>query len=342
MKKDLRLPFEVKERNIIKKRDSKSDSNYGFDPYKRSVEELLKYGVINIDKPKGPTSHQVSAYVQQILGISKAGHSGTLDPAVTGCLPVALGRATRIVQTLLTAGKEYVAIMHIHKPIEEYQIFQVAEKFTGKIRQLPPIKSAVKRQYRERTVYYLKIIEVKGQDVLFRVGCEAGTYIRKLIHDMGKELGVGAHMAELRRTKAGPFNEDKYLATLQNVSDAFFYYKEENDESHIRKIVRPMEEAVDHLAKIWITDSTIDAICHGADLAAPGIAELHDGIEPDQLVALMSLKGELVAYGRAKVNSSKMLEPKGIVVNTMKVFMDTGTYPKIKKETTPTTSVDKV
>ncbi len=328
----MRLPFERIERNVVEKRDSKSDSNYGCDPFKRPIEELLKYGVVNIDKPKGPTSHQVSAYVQQILGVDKAGHSGTLDPSVTGCLPIAIGRATRIVQTLLTAGKEYVAVMHLHKPIDEYKIYQAAEKFTGKIRQMPPIKSAVKRQYRERTVYYLKIIEIKGQDVLFKVGCEAGTYIRKLIHDMGHELGCGAHMAELRRTKAGPFSEEEALCSLQDLADAFYYWKEEDNEVPIRKLLRPMEIAVGHLPKVWITDSTIDAICHGADLAAPGIAEVHDGIEPDQLVALMSLKGELVAYGRARCNTDKMLEPKGIVVKTMKVFMEPSTYPKLEKK----------
>ena len=333
MKKDLLLPFEKNEREIIVKKESKSDSNYGFDPYNRPINELIKYGIVNIDKPKGPTSHQVSAYVQQILKIKKSGHSGTLDPAVTGCLPIALERATKVVQVLLTAGKEYVALMHLHKKHEEYEIYQAFEKFVGKIRQMPPIKSAVKRQWRERTVYYLKIIEIKDQDVLFKVGCEAGTYIRKLIHDIGKTLGSGAHMAELRRTKAGPFNEHKSLITLQDLTDSFFYWKEHENEEHIRKTILPMETAVEHLPKIWITDSTIDAMCHGANLAAPGISKLNSGIEPDQMVAVLSLKGELIAYGKALCNSNKMLEPKGMVVNIMKVFMEPGVYPKtIKKE----------
>ncbi len=328
MRQDLRLPFEKYERKIVVKKESKTDSNHGCDPYKRSVDELLKYGIINIDKPKGPTSHQVSAYTQQILGIGRSGHSGTLDPAVTGVLPVAVGRATRIVQTLLTAGKEYVALMHLHEKHEDYQIYQTAESFTGKIRQMPPIKSAVKRQWRERNVYYLKILEIIDQDVLFKVGCEAGTYIRKLIHDMGKNLGSGAHMVELRRTKAGPFNEDEKLCTLQDLNDAVYYWKEKGNEDPIRRFLRPMEEAVSHLPKIWITDSTIDALCHGANLANPGISKLHEGIEPDQLVAIMSLKGELVAYGRAMINTEKMLGQKGIAVNVMKVFMEPGTYPK--------------
>ena len=341
MKQDLRLPFEKREREIIVKKESKSDSNSGCDPFNRPISELIKYGIVNVDKPKGPTSHQVSAYVQKILGIKKSGHSGTLDPAVTGCLPVALGNATRIVQILLTAGKEYIALMHLHKKHDEYEIYRAAEKFVGKIRQMPPIKSAVKRQWRERTIYYLKIIEIKDQDVLFKVGCEAGTYIRKLIHDMGKELGSGAHMVELRRTKAGPFNEEKSLCTLQDLADAHYYWKEEGKEDAIRKAILPMETAADHLPKIWITDTTIDAICHGANLAAPGISELNDGIEPDQLVAIMSLKGELIAYGKALCNSKKMMEPKGIVVNVMKVFMERGTYPKlIKKESGDNVSLE--
>ena len=343
MKQDLRLPFEKIEREIIVKKESKSDSNYGCDPYNRPIPELIKYGIVNVDKPKGPTSHQVSAYVQQILKIKKSGHSGTLDPAVTGCLPIALDRATKAVQVLLTAGKEYIALMHLHKKHEEYEIYQTAEKFVGKIRQMPPIKSAVKRQWRERTVYYLKIIEIKDQDVLFRVGCEAGTYIRKLIHDMGKDLGSGAHMVELRRTKAGPFNEEKSLSTLQDLADSFHYWNEESSEEKIRKVILPMETAVEHLPKVWITDSTVDAICHGANLAAPGISKLNSNIEPDQFIAVMTLKGELVAYGKALCNSKKMLEPKGMVVNVMKVFMDTGTYPKpIKKESPSNISVDNV
>ncbi len=333
MKQDLRLPFEKITRKILVKKESKSSSSYGCNPNKRSVEELLKYGIVNIDKPKGPTSHQVSAYLQKILEIKKAGHSGTLDPAVTGCLPTALSRATKVVQTLLTTGKEYVTLMHLHKPHHDFEIYQSCEKFVGKIRQMPPIKSAVKRQWRDRTIYYLKILEIKDQDVLFVVGCEAGTYIRKLVHDIGKDLGSGAHMAELRRTKAGPFNETT-LVTLQDVADAYHYYKEEQDESKIRNVIQPMENAVAHLPKIWITDTTIDAICHGANLAMPGIAKLHEGIEPDQLVVIMSLKDELVAYGRAQYNSQKILSlQKGFAVNVMKVFMEPGTYPKhLKKE----------
>src|SRR3989338_11125569 len=155
--------------------------NFGKFPEERTPEELINYSIVNIDKPKGPSSHQVSDYVQKILGIEKAGHSGTLDPKVTGVLPIALGKSTRIVEVLLKAGKEYVALMYLHKHIREETIRKVIQNdFIGKINQIPPIRSAVKRQLRQREVYYLEIIEINGQDILFKIGCQAGTYIRKL------------------------------------------------------------------------------------------------------------------------------------------------------------------
>ena len=195
-----KLPFEKVKREIIVKKKAKTNPELGCKPEERTTEELIKYGIVNIDKVKGPTSHEISAYVQKILNIKKSGHSGTLDPAVTGILPVALENATRIVQALLKAGKEYIGIMHIHKEIDEKEIRKVCNEFIGKIKQKPPLKSAVKRVERYREVYYLEILEIDGKDVLFRIGCEAGMYIRKLVYQIGQKLGTGAHMAELRRT----------------------------------------------------------------------------------------------------------------------------------------------
>src|SRR3989344_5778449 len=165
--------------------------NFGKFPEERTPEELINYSIVNIDKPKGPSSHQVSDYVQKILGIDKAGHSGTLDPNVTGVQPIATGRATRITEFFLTAPKEYVCLMHLHKPVEESALRQTIDEFTGKITQLPPVKSAIKRVERVREIYEFEILEIREQDILFRVKCQAGTYIRKLCHDLGKKLGIG-------------------------------------------------------------------------------------------------------------------------------------------------------
>jgi len=324
------LPFEKIERKILIRKESETNPDLGCNPEDRNTEEIINYGIVNIDKPKGPTSHQVSDFVQKILHINKSGHSGTLDPAVTGVLPVALGRATRIVQTLLTAGKEYVAIMHLHKNVEEEKLRETIKKhFIGKIQQLPPLKSSVKRQLRTRSIYYFDILEIEGNDVLFKVGTEAGTYIRKLIHDLGKKLETGAHMAELRRTKAGPFDEST-LVTMQELTDAYYFWKEESNEKFLRKIIQPVENGVKHLPKIWVFDTTIESICHGVDLKVPGISKLNDKINKEDAVAIMSLKDELVALGIAKMDSNEMMAEKGIAIQTEKVFMQPGVY-KIEK-----------
>ncbi|RMF06969.1 RNA-guided pseudouridylation complex pseudouridine synthase subunit Cbf5 [Candidatus Woesearchaeota archaeon] len=325
-----KLPFELIKRDIVVKREADTSPKWGKRPSERSADELVKHGIVIIDKPKGPSSHQVSAYVQQILDISKSGHSGTLDPKVTGVLPVALEKATRIVQTLITAGKEYIALMHLHDEVEEYELRKVMSEFVGAIKQLPPIKSSVKRQERLRKIYYIRILEIKGQEVLFKVGCQAGTYIRKLCHDIGQRLGCGAHMAELRRTQAGPFKESEAW-TLQDLADAYYYWQVLDDDTFIKKVVLPIEEGVRHLPKVWVLDSTVDSICHGANLGIPGISKFHSGIRKNDMVAVMTLKDELVCLGRANMTSKDMLGNKGIAVITEKVFMPAGTYPRVER-----------
>ncbi|MBI5389122.1 RNA-guided pseudouridylation complex pseudouridine synthase subunit Cbf5 [Candidatus Woesearchaeota archaeon] len=332
---DNKLPFERTAREVLVRRESETSAKYGCIPEKRSMEQYLDLGIANIDKPKGPTSHQVSAYAQKILGMSKGGHGGTLDPGVTGVLPIAFGRATRIVQALLPAGKEYICIMHLHKDLEEQLIKDACSKFVGKIKQLPPIKSAVKREFRFRKIYYLNILEIEGRDVLFVVGCQAGTYIRKLCTDIGATLGCGAHMAELRRTKAGPFNEST-LTTLQDLADAYHYYKTENNPIFLRKRVMPIEFAVSHLPKVVVIDTTVDSLCHGAQLAAPGIASVETDIQVGEMVAVMTLKGELICFGTAAMISKDMAtKEKGIAVKTGKVFMNVGVYPRYNPNPVP-------
>jgi H/ACA ribonucleoprotein complex subunit 4 len=183
----------------------------------------------------------------------------------------------------------------------------------------------VKRQLRPRTVYYLDILEIDGKDVLFKVGTEAGTYIRKLIHDIGQKLGVGAHMAELRRTKAGPFDETT-LFTLQELTDAYYYWKNESNEKFLRKAIQPVENGVNHIPKVWVFDTTVESICHGVDLKVPGIGRVNSSISKEDAVAIMTLKGELVALGISKMISEEMLGEKGIAVQTEKVFMQPGVY----------------
>ena len=311
------------------KSKSKTNPDYGCNPYERPIEEHISKGVINLDKPSGPSSHEVDSWVKRILHVNKTGHGGTLDPKVTGVLPIGIDSATRVSQLLLPAGKEYVCLMTMHKEMPEDQVYEIFDQFTGKIYQTPPVKSAVKRELRVRTIYYATIYEIKGKDVLFRVGCEAGTYIRTLCHDIGEALGCGAHMAELRRTRAGPFNErNDDLVNLHDLTDAYHFWVEDGDESYLRNAIKPMEVAAEHLPQIFIKDSAVEAICQGAKLAAGGISMLSKGIKRRDLVAIKSLKGELIASGIALASTEEIMNAdSGLVVDTNKVFMQPGVYP---------------
>jgi H/ACA ribonucleoprotein complex subunit 4 len=329
--KERMLPS-LKQRKRLFKVTAKTNPNYGKAPNERTVRELLNNGFINLDKPAGPTSHQVVAWVKEILAVEKAGHGGTLDPAVTGVLPVALGDAARALQVLLVAGKEYIALMKLHKQIEEQKIREVCKSFVGEISQIPPLRSAVKRVKRTREIYYLEILEIHTTEVLFRVGCEAGTYIRTLCVDIGKKLGCGAQLAELRRTRVGNITEDTAV-TLQDLKDAYFFWKEDGDDTELRKAIFSMERLLDVVPKIAVRDSAIDALCHGANLAIPGIVEIDDEIQTGEIAAVLSLKGEGVALVKMEIPSEQVFEKDtGICARLERVLMNKGTYPSIWKK----------
>ena len=249
---------------------------------------------------------------------------------VTGVLPLALEDATKTIQAFLLSGKEYVCLMTLHDDVDETRLRGVLQEFTGEIFQKPPVRAAVKREVRKRTIYSIDDVEIDGRQVLFRVGCQAGTYIRKLVYDMGEVLQVGAHMRELRRTRSGSFTEkDVYsLYDILTLSQA----SPDERESLVRRIVRPMEDAFDYIPKVYIRDSAVSSICHGADLAVPGIVKLSEGIRPKTAIALFTLKGELVALARALLGTEQMIkDERGLAAKTVRVTMPTDTYPKLWK-----------
>jgi len=323
-----KLPSDVKREVLVRAQDM-TDPSHGCEPNKRPIREHLRLGIINLDKPIGPTSHEIVAWVKRVLEIRRAGHGGTLDPKVSGVLPTALEDATKIVQTLLPAGKEYICVMHLHGDVPDHKLEQVLHEFEGEIYQRPPLRAAVKRVLRTRKIYYIELLEREGRDVLMRVGCAAGTYMRKLMFDVGETLGCGAHMRELRRTRTGPFREDDTLVKLQDLADAYAFWSEDGDEKHLRKVILPVEAAVEHLPKLVVRDGAVDALCHGASLAAPGVLQVDTGISQDNLLALMTLKGEVVALARATMTSKQIYEAEhGIVAKPERVVMSPDTYPR--------------
>ncbi|MET1159425.1 MAG: RNA-guided pseudouridylation complex pseudouridine synthase subunit Cbf5 [Thermoprotei archaeon] len=309
-------------------READTSPDYGFLPYKRPIEKHIINGVVNLDKPPGPTSHEVVAWVKKLFGVEKAGHGGTLDPKVTGVLPIGLANATKVIGNVVHTIKEYVMVIQLHGDVSESELKKTLEYFVGEIYQRPPLRSSVKRTIRKRRIYYIEFLEKRDRYVLVRVGCQAGTYMRKLAHDLGLLLGIGAHMRELRRTRTGPFKEDETLVKMQELSEALYMWREMGDEKYLRHVVLPVETAIAHLPKIMILDTAVDAIAHGADLAVPGIARLTTDVEAGKIVAILSLKGELVALGKALKSANEIKElNKGIVVKTWRVYMDRGIYP---------------
>ena len=247
---------------------------------------------------------------------------------MTGVLPITLDEARKVTRAFLASGKEYVCVMRLHGSVGEDKIREGLDKFVGEIYQMPPVRASVKRRLRTRRVYYIKFLERSGRNVLLRVGCQAGTYIRKLCFHIGLLLGCGAHMAELRRTRAGPFREEESV-TLYDLLEAYSVWREEGDEGPLRRVVRPLEEGLSLMPKVYVRDSAVDAICHGAHLAIPGMSKLETGIKPGDVVAIMTLKGEAVALGRALMSSEQMLEVGyGLAVRTERVIMRRGTYPR--------------
>lgn len=330
MKENL-LPFDKKRTRIVLKK-SKTDPKFGKKIEERTIDELRGNSFINIDKTKGPTSHQVDAWIKKILETKKVGHSGTLDPNATGVLPIGVGGATKLLQFLLPAGKEYISLMKLHKDVSEENIKNACKSFIGEIKQLPPVRSAVKRRKRKRKIYYLNILDIKEREVLLKVGCESGTYIRTLVVDIGKKLKTGAHLSNLRRSRVGSINE-KDSCYLQDLKDAIVFYKEDNDESYLKNILKPVEELLDYLPKIIISDSAVDAVCHGANLMKPGIAEMDTDLRKNDLVLIKTLKGEAVAVGKMMLSTEDIVQKqKGECVNLEKVIMKEGTYPSIWKK----------
>jgi H/ACA ribonucleoprotein complex subunit 4 len=308
-----------------------TDESHGSVPGARPVKEMLDYGLIPLDKPRGPTSHEVVAWTKKLVGVDKAGHSGTLDPPVSGLLPIGLCQATRALSLLLLFPKEYRGVMRIHSSVPRRHLDSVVSEFATEIFQRPPQRSSVSRQTRSRTVHELELTESQGNLFMFRVLCASGTYIRKLVYDIGEVLGVGATMVELRRTRVGPLTEEKGLVTLHQLNDAMFRLRE-GDESPLRKLVIPIEDTLGDLGRIVIRDSAVDAVCHGARLGIPGILSISEGIGKDDTIAIMSAKMELVAIGRALMPTDEVQSlHRGLASTTERVIMRAGTYPKLWK-----------
>ena len=241
------------------------------------------------------------AWIKRILRVEKTGHSGTLDPKVTGCLIVCIERATRLVKSQQNAGKEYVCIFRLHSAVEsEKTILKAIETLTGALFQRPPLISAVKRQLRVRTIYESKLIEYNAEKNMgvFWVSCEAGTYIRTLCVHLGLVLGVGGQMQELRRVRSGIQSENEGLFTMHDVLDAQWLYDNHKDETYLRRVIKPLEALLVSHKRIVMKDSAVNAVCYGAKIMLPGVLKFEDGIEINDEIVIITTKGEAICLGQ--------------------------------------------
>lgn len=304
----------------------------GSTPKERKLEEYLKYGCINLDKPSNPSSHEVVAWVKKILKIEKTGHSGTLDPKVTGCLIICLNRATRLVKSQQTAGKEYVGIVRLHGDIQsEVKLAKSLKSLLGAVFQKPPLISAVKRELRVRTIYDSKLIEYDPEKRLgvFWISCEAGTYVRTLCVHMGLLLGVGGHMEELRRVRSGLMGESDNLVTMHDLKDAQWRYEHFKDESYLRRTIMPLEIMLKGYPRVIVKDSAVNSICYGAKLMLPAVLRFDSNIELNKDIVILTTKGEAVALAVAQMTTAEIAScDHGVVCKTKRVIMDRDLYPR--------------
>ncbi|KAK1361816.1 H/ACA ribonucleoprotein complex subunit 4 [Heracleum sosnowskyi] len=304
----------------------------GYSPLKRPLAEYIRYGVMNLDKPANPSSHEVVAWIKRILRVEKTGHSGTLDPKVTGNLIVCIDRATRLVKSQQGAGKEYVCIARLHSGVSDVsKVARALESLTGAVFQRPPLISAVKRQLRIRTIYESKMLEYDSEKnlVVFWISCEAGTYVRTMCVHLGLILGVGAHMQELRRVRSGIMGEKDNMVTMHDVMDAQWVFDNFRDESYLRRVIMPLEVLLTSYKRLVVKDSAVNAICYGAKLMIPGLLRFENDVEVGEEVVLMTTKGEAIALGIAEMTTAVMATcDHGVVAKIKRVVMDRDTYPR--------------
>lgn len=308
--------------------EAEPETDYGKPPHRRTAEELLEQSFVVVDKPHGPTSNQVSHWIKEEINRKKTGHFGTLDPNATGVLPVGINQGTKIAEALSKARKVYVAEIELEEDNTEEDIITQLKSFEGINTQTPPEKSAVKKEPRERELYSAEFLEKQENKILVRLTCESGFYVRVLARQLGEKFDTEAEMTELRRTKQGNLDiEDTY--TLQNLVDAYHFYKQDQDPESLEEILQPIEQAVQHLKKVVIKDTAVNAVANGADLGVNGISKLQDGIKEEETIAIMTLKGELVSLSQAEMTSQEMYDAvQGTAATLEKVFMKPETYPK--------------
>jgi len=243
-------------------------------------------GILPIDKPRDMSSRKLCSEVKRLLAAKKVGSTGTLDPHASGLMLLCVNNATKLVSVLQKLDKEYLALAKFHSDVKRTQLTRVLERFKGEIVQIPPKRSSVARRPRKRRVYELKVLEFGKREAKIYVKCEAGTYVRKLIHDIGTKLG-GAHLQELRRIAIG------YFRVEDAVSFEEFVRSKDSE-----KFLLPMERCIKHLKRVTLKWGSVKGALKGAPIFRPGILGYESRPDKGEVVAVFSPSDDLIALGK--------------------------------------------
>lgn len=308
--------------------NAQTDEAFGCSPDDRTLEQRLASGFILLDKPAGPTSHQLAAWARSLLGLERLGHGGTLDPFATGVLPLMAGRCMKITNKILKHKKTYIAVLRFKSMPDEGLLAEVMASLTGRIYNVPPEVSAVKVQVRTRTIHAFELLDIDGNDALVRIVCDAGTYIRTMARDMGLLLNTPVDLKELRRETSGTFSLDQCV-TMDQLADAVWLWKECGEEAALKAMVHPIEKLLAKAPRCQIKDSAVAAVAYGAPLLRPGLVTLPAGHKKGKELLVTSLKGEAVGYVKLKADADDIAGMQdGEIARPSMVLMDTDVYPR--------------
>ncbi|MCS5533137.1 MAG: RNA-guided pseudouridylation complex pseudouridine synthase subunit Cbf5 [Candidatus Poseidoniaceae archaeon] len=313
---------------IILDSEAKTDAAVGKIPDMRSVEERLNSGFILLDKPAGPSSHQVASWARDMFGLERLGHGGTLDPFATGVLPLMAGKSMKLTKKILTHNKTYICVFRFASEPDADALDEVITKMTGRIFNVPPEISAVKIQVRSRRIFKFEKLDIKNSQMVARIECEAGTYIRTMARDMGLLLGMKVELKELRRETSGIFSLDDCV-TLQQLADAYWLWKEFDQPEALLRIVHPVEKLLLDYPSAVVKDSAAAALAHGAPLLRPGIVSIDSNISEGRDIVINTMKGETVGLVKLIVSSDSVKEMEsGEIARPSMVLLDQDLYPR--------------
>jgi H/ACA ribonucleoprotein complex subunit 4 len=314
--------------NIILDDEAKTDDAIGTYPDQKTIEQRLESGFFLLDKGAGPTSHQVAAWVRDMLKLPRLGHGGTLDPFATGVLPLMSGKAMRLTKQILEHNKTYIAVFQFKNDVDQEALGEVMEQLTGRIYNVPPEISAVRVQVRTRKILDFTLLDQSAKRIVARIRCEAGTYIRTMARDMGLLLDQPVTLKELRREDSGRFDLQDCVQ-LHEIADAIWLWKECNEGEALLRMLHPTEKLLAGLPRIVVKDSAVAALAHGAPLLRPGLVSIPDNLSSGQNVLVTSLKGEAVCFVKVNTDSESIstLE-KGEIGRPTAVLMSDDVYPR--------------